>query len=211
MAEGVGYQGGAEIPFVTSAGEIVQMADPAPTLLHAVTWNTPIESVCGNAEHALLPTFRSWTRAPRGARNSAACIRLAPVATRHDARLSEGTPRPYAWRYSEGMNRFDVLESGVDFFLPGFAFFRPRHVEWGQVDVFAPEKYTQAGLSRDKGAGAKFGSAQAWRMSLRRPGQRSVALPTLLPSKYSEERAAGWAASMNAALGLPRRSEQSEI
>jgi hypothetical protein len=209
VAERDPYQGAVEIRFAKAAGENRKVGHSFPPLLHAVTWETPVEPLCGHSEHPLLPTFTDWNRAGRGLRTycvaCVACLQLAPVSKQQDSPRSEYAAPPFVWRYRDGLNRFDVLERGVAFFLPGFAFFRPQHLGWGQVDVFAPEKYTQAGLGRDKGAGAKFGSTQAWRVSLRRPGQRSVALPTFVPSLYSEERAAAWAAAMNAALALPRR------
>jgi hypothetical protein len=108
------------------------------------------------------------------------------------------------WRYRAGANRFDVTPNGIAFWLPGLGYLRSRHLSWSDVLSFAPQLYSEPGLSRDKGAGRKFGSARAWRISLQRPHQRPIGLPVIVPDRYSEERVLEWATLMNLALALPR-------
>jgi len=198
------YQSAVEVPFINAAGDLRQVAHPGPPLLHALARGETSVPLCGQRE-PLLPTFIRWAQAPRGVRNCAACLGVAPLSIRPGSRRQDGAVRPYLWRYRDALNRFDISEGGVDFLLPAFGFFRPRHLRWEDVDAFAPQRFRQseAGFG-DKGGGAKWGSPLAWRLSLRRPDRRSVGLPRLLTDRYSEERIAAWATAMNDALALPR-------
>jgi hypothetical protein len=135
-----------------------------------------------------------------------ACLSLAPTQADPPRPLGSWAETQPTWIYSAGVNRMSIARDGITFRLPGHGFFRRRLVRWGEAEAFAPEKYSVAGSSRDKGAGKKLGNTLAWRISLRRRTGRPIAIPVPLGpvEQFSEEKASALAMAMNKALALPR-------
>jgi hypothetical protein len=192
-------------PLLSDVGDTATSA----RLLHAVDPGS-LQSICARAPRTVLPILCPWVGYVNGINRCDECSRLAPDS-KFRLRLVDLGPNEI-WTYQnlnakhDPLNYLTLTTEGVIFRLAGVGFFRRRTLRWDAIDQFGIQRAAEPGLSRDKGAGTRWGSALAWRTVLYRKLGRPIWVPSHLPAEHSEVTARRLSSALNSALGLPLRT-----